>query len=500
MELVLEPLVKPASSTIAGARPRRRWAGSLAFATLVASGCANHNDRAAAYLDALEAGRWNEAVSAARRSDASGPERNAVIDALELGTVEAIDGKWTASDSTLGRAWGLMEAQGEPGDPKFLDNLAAIAVNDRALDYIGGSTDRTMCATLRAMDLLGAGDPVNARVELKRAQFAQEDAEARYQERIEKARGKMEKKESGLRSVEESSDFKTASDDAWGDLESRFTPYRGWTVPFTDWLTAILLIVDGADGGDRNRAIDLLRRVGGTVGPMPAIQSDLALAESRGARSPQVWVVLGSGLAPVREEVVFRLPAFIPEMPFIGVAFPKLVQSPFGPIEAHVEVDGAPRTLDEICDMGSVIAHEFKADLPLITGRAIGAALAKAAASLAANIAARNSGNDWALLATMVATNVYGYSTTLADLRTWRTLPRAWSVARLARPDSGIVRLGGGIGNQEVSLPGDGDVMIIARAIRAGGPVSIHAFPLEPADSESVDPSPRADTANGETS
>lgn len=500
MEFLLEPLVIPGSRDIAPFRRGGVRMAGLVLAGSLGAGCANHNDRAAAYLDALDAGKWGKAVSAARRSDASGPERNSVIDALELGAVEAIDGQWLASDATLGRAWDLMEAQGEPGEPKFMDNLAAIAVNDRALDYIGGSTDRTMCATIRAIDLLGAGDPINARVELKRAQFAQEDAEARYQERIETARERMDEKESGLRSVEGSADFKSASQEAWGDLESRFSPYRGWTVPFTDWLTAVLLIVDGADGGDRNRAIDLLRRVGGTVGPLPAIQSDLELAESRATRKPQVWVVLGSGMAPVREEVVFRLPAFIPEMPFIGVAFPKLVQSRFGPIEAHVEVDGSQRSLDEICDMGSVIAHEFEADLPLITGRAIGAALAKAAASLAANLAARNSGNDWALLATMVATNVYGYSTTLADLRTWRSLPRAWSVARLERPRSGVVRLGGGIGNQSVTLPGEGDVMIIARAIRTGGPVSIHAIPLEAAASGSADPTPQAAKADGETS
>ena len=471
---------------------------ALSAASLV--GCASHNERAAAYLGDLEAGRWESAVSAARRAAEDGPDRNAVIDALELGAVETIAGRWESSDESLGRAWDLMEAMGKPGDPTFMQNLAAISVNERALDYLGGSTDRTMCATLRALDLLASGDPVNARVELKRAQFAQEDAESRYRERIEKARGRMERKESDLDAVESSSQFQSASAEAWGDLEARFSPYRGWTVPFTDWLTAVMLIVDGVDGGDRDRAIDLLRRVGGTVGPVPAIESDLKLAESPGSREAQVWVVLGSGFAPIREEVVFTLPAYIPEMPFIGVAFPKLVQSPAGPIAATAAGDGMPLALDEICDMGSVIAHEFKAELPLITGRAIGSALAKAAASLAANIAARNSGNDWALLATMVATNVYGYGTTLADLRTWRSLPRSWSVARVPRPDDGIVDLGGGIGNHRVELPGQGDVMILVRAIRAGSPVSIHAFPLDPASASVPASTPPAEPATGETS
>ena len=448
---------------------------SLGFA----GGCANHNDRSQAYLAELDAGRWDAAVVSATRNVANGPERNVVIDHLELGTLEGIAGQWGGSDSSLGRAWEAMESFGEPGDPKFLDNLAAIAVNERALPYMGGSTDRTMCATLRALDRLAVGDLENARVELKRAQFAQEDAEARYQTRIEDARTKMESKEGKLSSIEDSSQFQSGADDAWGGLEERFAPYRGWTVPFTDWLTAVLLLVDGAGSGDENQAIDLLRRVGGVVGPNPAIESDLALASATTRRGPQVWVILGSGLAPEREEVSFRIPAFIPEMPFISVAFPKLVQSRFIAVSGVIEgTDDTRVELQEICDMGSVIAHEFQAELPLITGRAIGAALTKAAATLAANLAARSSGNDWALLASMVATNVYGYATTLADLRTWRTLPRSWAVARVPRPTDGLLRLEGAIGTHDVSIPGDADAMVLVRSIRAGGPTSIHAFPL----------------------
>ncbi|MEE2895084.1 MAG: hypothetical protein VX726_05005 [Planctomycetota bacterium] len=492
MELLLESLVN--------ARPGRTIVVGLAGVAAIAAGCASHNDRAAGYLSALEAGRWNRAVDEAAAVARSGPERNAVIDALELGTVQSVAGDWRGSDESFGRAWELMRSQGEPGDPGFLDNLAAVAVNERAVDYVGRSTDRTMCATMRALDLLAIGNPIDARVELKRAQFAQEDAEARHQERIEEARRRLESEESSLSAVESSSAFESASAEAWGDLEERFSPYRGWTIPFTDWLTAVLLLVDGSGEGDRNRAIDLLRRVGGTIGPVPAIESDLALAEASGPRDAQVWVVMGSGLAPVREEVVFRLPAFIPEFPFIGVAFPTLRQSSAGVVPATVLAGEDSVALDVVCDMGSVISHEFDAELPLITGRAIGAALAKAAASLAANIAARNSGSDWALVGTLVATNLYGYSTTLADLRTWRTLPRAWSVARIPRPDDGTVELGGGIGGHRVPLPGDGDAMILIRAIRSGSPVAIHAFPLDASASDAVQDPETAGPAEGDPS
>ena len=463
-------------------------------------GCANHNERSQTYLADLDAGRWDDAVVSATKNASKGPERNVVIDHLELGAIEGIAGQWGRSDASLGQAWEAMEAFGEPGEPKFLDNLAAIAVNERALPYLGGSTDRTMCATLRAIDRLAVGDLENARVELKRAQFAQEDAEARYRTRIEDARKKMESEERKLSSIEDSSQFKDGATDAWGGLQERFSPYQGWTVPFTDWLTAVLLLVDGAGSGDENQAIDLLRRVGGVVGPNAAIESDLALASATIRRGPQVWVVLSSGLAPQREEVSFRIPAFIPEMPFIGVAFPKLVQSRFAAVEGTVQgPDGTMIKIEEICDMGSVIAHEFEAELPLITGRAIGAALTKAAASLAANLAAKSSGNEWAMLASLVATNVYGYATTIADLRTWRSLPRAWAVARVPRPADGLLRLDGAIGTHEVMIPGDADAMVLVRSIRAGGPASIHAFSLVQSQAAPVSagpPSPSSSTGD----
>ena len=446
------------------------------------AGCANHNDRASGYLADLEAGRWDAAVASATRVADDDTTRNEIIDALELGTVQRIAGRYEASDATLARAWDSMKRTADPGSPTFIDTLAAVAVNERALDYVGTSYDRVMCATLRALDALAAGDPDSARVELKRAQFAQEDAEARFADQIEAARVQMAKNHDDLTRIQNDADFQSGFEAAYGDLEARFKPYAGWTNPFTDWLTAVLLHVDGGGSGDRNRAIDLLRRVRGTLGDNAAVDSDLAFIES-GVRSPQTWVILESGFAPRREEVSFRIPAFIPEMPFIGIALPKLVQ--VGGAATGVGIRGGDVTADTavICDMGSVVAHEFQAELPLITGRAIASAVAKAAASLAANLAAQQTENGWALLATMVATNVYGYATTIADLRTWRTLPRYYAVARIPAPADGRVVIDGEAGRHEIDVPADRDAMIVIRSVRAGGPAITHSFKLtgEPA-------------------
>jgi len=487
VELLLESLVTRGRSI-----RRIRDAGIHAAVIAVLggfAGCANHNDRASGYLADLEAGRWDDAVTSAARMASDDTERNEIIDALELGTVQRIAGRYAASDATLGRAWDAMKRTADPGSPTFVDTLAAVAVNERALDYLGTSYDRVMCATLRALDALASGDPDSARVELKRAQFAQEDAEARFAEQIEAARAQMEQEHDDLARIQEDPEFQSGFDAAYGDLEARFKPYAGWTIPFTDWLTAVLLHVDGSGSGDRNRSIDLLRRVRGTLGDNPAVDSDLSFIES-GIRSPQTWVILESGFAPRREEVSFRIPAFIPEMPFIGIALPKLVQ--VGGAATGARVRGGEVTVNTavVCDMGSVVAHEFQAQLPLITGRAIASAVAKAAASLAANLAAQQTDNGWALLATMVATNVYGYATTIADLRTWRTLPRYYAVARIPTPADGRVVIDGDVGTHEVDVPANRDSMIVMRSVRSGGPAIVHSFRLtgEPASPASDDP------------
>ncbi|MDG2022390.1 MAG: hypothetical protein P8J59_10620 [Phycisphaerales bacterium] len=474
MELLLESLVIHAGVRCVAA-------AAMVVTLLSGIGCANHNDRAEGYVTALAAGDWQLAVDAASRAAADGPSRNTVIDALELGTVQRIAGDYRKSDESLGRAWREMKRSSDPGKPAFIDTLAAVAANERALDYIGSSSDRVMCATFRALDAMAMGDLETARVELKRAQFAQEDAEARFADRIAKARKKMEGKHADVAKIEESGDFKSNYAQTYGGLEETFRPYDGWTNPFTDWLTAILLYVDGVDRGDENRAIDLLRRVRGTIGANSAVESDLAMVESSTATSPQVWLLLESGFAPRREEVAFRIPAFIPEMPFIGIALPKLVQVPGAAGHATITGDSATVETSVVCDMGSVIAQEFQVELPLITGRAIASAVAKAAASLAANLAAENSGNSWALVASMLATNVYGYATTIADLRTWRTLPRYFAVARIPAPLDGRVRIAGPAGVHELDVPLNRDSMIVLRSFRVQGPASIHLIPLDEA-------------------
>ena len=438
-----------------------------------AAGCANHNERAAAYLVPLEAGRWDEAAKAATKVADSGSDRSIVLDQLELGAIRLVAGEFDLSDQAFRASWNRMIELGGPENEKFIDTLGAVIINDRIMPYLGTSYDRVMCCTYQALDALAGKDTETARVLLKRAQFAQEATEARFQAKIEKAREKLEEEHEVLGKVEKSSEYKKGYQETYGTLDARFSPYKGWTIPFTDWLTAIFLMCLDETDSDRGRAIDLLRRVRGTLGENPAVESDLALARANELPTNQVWLVMESGLAPKRIEKSFRIPAFIPEMPFIGIALPDMKAVPGGPDYFAVQAGALTVNSSVVCDMGSVVSHEFKAELPLITGRAIASAITKAAATLAANLAAKNSGNTWAQVISLVATNVYGYATTAADLRTWRTLPRRIMVARVPIPENRRIRISGPPGNHEIQL-GEGDLMLVhIRSLKENGPAAI---------------------------
>jgi hypothetical protein len=432
----------------------------------------NYNERASAYLVPFEAGRWDDAAKAAASSAKDGPDRSIALDQLELGTVRIAAGQFTGSDEAFSAAWNRMIELGGPDNNRFIDTLGAIVVNDRVLPYLGTSYDRVMCCTYQALDAMAKADLATARVLLKRAQFAQEATEQRFQGKIDAARKKLEDEHAVVGKVEDSAEFKKGYEETFGTLDARFAPYKGWTIPFTDWLTAILLLSLDETDTDRGRAIDLLRRVRGTLGENAAVESDLALARSNEMPTQQVWVILESGFAPKRIEKSFKIPAFIPEMPFIGIALPELVAIPGGAEYFSVDAGSTSVKSSVVCEMGSVVSHEFKAELPLITGRAIASAIVKATATLAANLAARNSGDGWAQVISMVATNVYGYATTAADLRTWRTLPRRIMIARIPIPKDRQIQISGPPGTKKIQLL-DGDLLLLhIRSASEHGPMA----------------------------
>ena len=79
-----------------------------------------------------------------------------------------------------------------------------------------------LCATLSALYAMAMGDLETARVELKRAQFAQEDAEARFADRIAKARKKMEAEHADVARLKRAATSNPDTTRLTADLRRRF--------------------------------------------------------------------------------------------------------------------------------------------------------------------------------------------------------------------------------------------------------------------------------------
>jgi hypothetical protein len=90
--------------------------------------------------------------------------------------------------------------------------------------------------------------------------------------------------------------------------------------------------------------------------------------------------------------------------------------------------------------MDSVIATDFKNELPVVIAKTVAATVTKAAAAYALNRAANNQ-DALAGLFTQIATAAYQMAVNIADTRTWTTLPKEFQVCRFPTPADGKIEL-----------------------------------------------------------
>jgi hypothetical protein len=131
--------------------------------------------------------------------------------------------------------------------------------------------------------------------------------------------------------------------------------------------------------------------------------------------------------------------------------------------------------------MDSIIAHDFKNELPTIITKTIAAAVIKAAAGYAANDAARRQGGELAGLFSQLGTAVLQIAVNIADLRTWTTLPKEFLLCRLPTPPERKIELQTPGGAQKVSVALDEGAMnlVWVKSISASGPLFVSQMKLK---------------------
>ena len=161
------------------------------------------------------------------------------------------------------------------------------------------------------------------------------------------------------------------------------------------------------------------------------------------------------------------------------VFIPKLKWGVAGPDYLEVLAGGTSCRTTVIANMDHVIAREFKNELPLVITKTLIATATKAATAYAINEATR--GNQWGNIIARIGTTAYQVWQNQADLRTWRTLPKQFQIARFPTPPDRQLQLAvpGGAPPTPVQLC-DGTINIVyVKAIQANQPLVVRQFKLK---------------------
>jgi hypothetical protein len=328
-------------------------------------------------------------------------------------------------------------------------NAAALAVNQTMMVYKATPVERTLLNTFSALTALVQGDKERARLELNRANDWQQDAKDRYA-RSMRQRQERTAKEAGEKGL----NVEAASRD--GQLSSLMEGLEDaqasavFQSPFTSYLRSTFLMGTSRESGDLSNARSELRRTWEMTGPATRsiIERDLEALDRR-KLEPTTWVFVMTGMAPHREEIRIDIPIPVGEVNYVSAAFPKLKYHEGHETDYVVVASGTNGTAAVLMDVEQSVKAEFKEQLPAIITEEILSSALKAAATYGASniIDGRDSrGNDWANWAIRASGIIYQASTTAADLRSWRALPRRIMVSRVATPADGVVTLQPGAG------------------------------------------------------
>lgn len=458
-----------------------RFRFGILIATAVLSGCQSGYRDAAKKIDGhLLAGDMQGAAEVANGAFlAKKNERDAVVRAMDAGVTLLFAGRLQESSVALEDAYTrvrpLLDTNAEIS---LTENVGAIGANQTVMVYEGTPVERTMLNTFQAISKLAQGGYDEARVEFNRANEWQKDAVERYAKAIQSARQRAAKQAQSkgidLAAASQSSDFSSLTT----GLEDA-SAYASFQSPLTSYLRAIFLLSTSREAGDLGNARSELRSVYEMVpSARGVIEADLKQIDD-GKFEPTTWVLVMSGMCPRRDEIRIDIPIPIGEVNYVSAAFPKL-RSVDGNVDRYsiATADGVADTV-ELMNVESVVKAEFREALPAIIAQEIASSVAKAAATYALSNSSRD---DTANLIGKIVGIAYQASTTQADLRSWRTLPKTIQVARASTPEDGKISVNAGDG-QTIQVPVAADrfnVLLVWQPGGSGTPISMIQWSMNP--------------------
>jgi hypothetical protein len=372
-------------------------------------------------------------------SKSKNPKGEDLLWTLQLGTLERLRQKYKESNNYFDRSEEMLNFFDYQN--ATADSVAAIAVNENIVPYLGEEYDGIMVNTYKALNFMALGENDQARVELNRALDRQRRAKEKFAQEIEKLQNELdkeqEKKDSQVKENVDNPEINKLITEKYPGLYE-FEAYPDFVNPFTTYIAGVFFNLVG----DSSKAVTFLKESYGMVRDNEYVAQDLAVTEQvldgRAELKDTVWIIFENGLGPVKEEFRIDIPLFIASdnVKYFGIALPRLVFREQAYPYLSVRAGGNNYNTQIVGDMDRVVQTEFSKDFKGILTRAIISATAKVVAQYALNKNDSTAPKIVSLLAT-----VYSYATTAADVRIWTTLPKNFQVARLPMPPDRLITI-----------------------------------------------------------
>jgi hypothetical protein len=454
------------------------------------------------------------------QKEASG--NDSIIFKLEQGTVfqfaaMAEAGRSGVSDTIPGKDYltkGLSVFDSAEEQINAFEDKAKIVVSDQAgslltsqisLPYRGTAYDKIMLNTYKALAYLQLGDKDKARVELNRVLQRQNDALAENQRRIEAAQQEALKGRDGVqqgnKGQSSSYDVQKALEDpttdrslkealANSDAVLAIRSYENYVNPFAFLVDGLHFTYQGTDGSDWEHGRKSWQRLVQIDPGNPYFAADLAaadnIAKSQPAPNGITYVIFATGSAPIREQAVLKIPISLPPKPveYIDAPVPRLRFHPHFDRELRIAAADKTYTTALVASMDSVIALDFKNEMPAVVTKSILSTGLKAIGERYYDQASDNISSAAGAFGGFLKKGLtdlksnFKKNTNIADDRCWSTLPKEFQYARFDTPADRTLVLQAGEKTRTITVaPGTVNVVLVdAVSIRA--PLLVSQFAL----------------------
>jgi len=452
---------------------------------VVLTGCRTYNERNRFGAPLLRGDLVTAEKEAKTTADKAVGGKDEIIWRLEQATILRTAGKYDESNQAFEQAQAKIDRYAEEARVKLGAETAAMFSNQANVPYRGRAYDGIMLNTYRALNFLAKHDPDKARVEIIRAYQRQQDAVADNRRRIEKTEEalKKEKEQKRIEQAQQNPVFQGSVKQTYSNLDT-MKVYSDFVNPFTVYLDGLIFMASGVDASDLERARKSFERVAAFTDNNRFVKADLDRMEALGrgeALEKLTYVIFENGRAPVRDQVRIDIPLFFTRLSYIGASFPKLELQGGQLSGLQVTAGGTNETTALLASMDSVIAQDFKSELPSIITKTIAATVIKGTAGYALNEMANQQGGSTAGLISQIGTALYQLSVNIADLRTWTTLPKEFQICRIPTPPDRKVELrAAGSSQHSIVTLDEGLVnLIYVRSISASGPMFVSQMKLK---------------------